>query len=118
MGVGMSEKTKKVLRICSGLIALILIGLTIAISVKATSRPANGIGGVVNEDLSSVVTIHEEPSMLGTVVQILETGMEVRIVNSTENNDLLWYNVYVGENQGWVQARFITVQLEESIEQE
>lgn len=106
----MSKKGFSILWGLTGVIALALLGLTIALVIKASSLAEPGVAGRVIDSDSAVVLLHAEPGRTAEVITMLEPQTALTVVDSQREDDVLWYQVMTEAGQGWVLARYITVE--------
>lgn len=113
----MSKKTLSILWSLAGLTAILLLGLTVSLAIKANQEVEVGITGSVRPDIAAIVSLYAEPRMSSRIISILQPRESIRIINSQDQNGLLWYQAKVRDQTGWVQARFIDIAPAEDIEE-
>ena len=86
--------------------SLFIGGRLLSLKDKNTTPPY--IEGVVQQK-NDVVTVHNEPSPNASVLLILNNEDIVEVLNSSEIDDVAWYQIEKDHISGWVQARFITI---------
>ncbi len=63
--------------------------------------------GKVNVPANDTLNMRAQPSASSIVVAILPPNKTVVIRSEAKNGPTLWFRVTVGDNTGWVAARFI-----------
>jgi len=104
----MSKKFVSRLWILTGLVALVLLGVTVSLTSRATSQ-ANQTVMVYLTGGGRVFQLYEEPDRLARVRSVLDYGTAVQVVDSTKDGDQLWYYVEVEDKSGWIPATAISL---------
>jgi len=104
----MSIKRIKRLWWFTGLLALILLLVTVALFVRAGQVEDKGILAYVAGS-SAAPFLRTQPGNDGAILMVLEVGSPVRITDSATRNNQNWYHVNIGERSGWLLASLITL---------
>jgi SH3-like domain-containing protein len=110
-----SKKLFSRLWILTGLVALVLLIVTVSLASRALVLPrtisqADQTVTVYLTGGGRLFQLYEEPDRLARVRSVLEYGTAVDVVDSTEDRDQLWYYVEVEEKKGWIPAESVSLE--------
>ena len=109
----MSKKTNKILWIATALIALILLGFTINLTIKSNAQGGEG-GQRMRAYLTSshpLIIILAEPEQRSIVASIQERGTAVIVTEYLRRSGTDWYQINLTETEtGWVQGEYISLE--------
>ncbi len=91
----------------AGLVALILLAITVALFIRAEQIEDSGILAYVT-NAQTAPFLREQPGNGGAVLMVLESGSPVRVRDSATRNNQDWYYVDAGQTSGWLLASLIS----------
>lgn len=103
----MSQKRLRIVWWFTGLVALGLLLVTVALFVRADRIQDNGILAYVGGSQAAPF-LREQPGNGAAVLMVLESGSPVYVKDSATRNNQEWYYVDAGETSGWLLASLIT----------
>ena len=109
----MSKKTNKILWLTTAIVALILLGITINLSIKSNAQGGEG-GQRLRAYLTSthpLIIILAEPEQRSIVASIQESGTAVIVTEYLRRSGTDWYQITLAETEtGWVQGEYISLE--------
>jgi len=103
-----SNKIVSILWRLTALIALILLVVTIVLAVQAGNQTITGVAGQIGGP-NPFVYVRDEPHGGGQVLTALRRGTDVVIIDSAERGHIIWYEIALDDNSGWVPSAAIAI---------
>jgi hypothetical protein len=93
----------------TGLVALGLLLVTVALYLRAEQIQGGGIQAYVAASQSAPF-LRAQPESNGAVLMVVEPGSAVRLKDSATRNNQDWYFVDTGQVSGWLLASLVTLE--------
>ena len=101
----LADKTISRLWRITAVVFLLLVVVTIGLAVRARNQPVAGVEAQVYRR----VFLREEPVGVGRIDAVLRPGTAVTITDAIEQSGSTWYQIEVGERQGWIPANTVNL---------
>ncbi len=95
------KKIPSIVWVVTGIAAMVLLGFTIVLGVKASGQAGLGLEIYLTSPVG-LIHIHEDPSVYSPTVGIVENGTSAIIRRRQHVGDVVWYFVEVETTSGWV----------------
>ena len=103
----MSKKTLSTLWIITGLVALVLMAVTIGLASKARAKAVLNSEVYLNRK-SSLNVLHDQPDRFSRIIATFKRGTAVIVRDSVTKDGQTWYYVEARTASGWVQAEYVS----------
>ena len=101
----LSDRTISRLWLITAIVFLLLLVATIGLAVQARNQPVVGVEARVYRR----VFLREEPVGVGRIDAVLRPGTAVVITDAIDQSGAKWYQIEVGEQQGWIPANTVNL---------
>ena len=102
----MSTKTVRRLWVFTGLVAVLLVVVTVYLAREEKAKEDEGYSAYI-VGLNSVVYLREHPDPTSHIVTILDLGQRVFVTDISDEAAVPWARVRTGSFEGWVPAERI-----------
>ena len=89
----------------TAIVSLLLLVVTVGLMVQARNQPMVGVEARVYRR----VFLREEPVGVGRIDAVVRPGTAVIITDAIEQSGSTWYQIEVGEQQGWIPANTVNL---------
>jgi SH3-like domain-containing protein len=97
----MKKTSLKIPWLLTGIVAMLLLIATIALTAKMVSSASSGYTAYLASP-TQLIYLHEEPSAYSKSIAIKEHGTAVTVLRTHREGNQNWYFIDADETSGWV----------------